>query len=139
MTLPTLAAIMAGMQDVVGAVGGIRFSPDVPPEQLPGGDVWGLVYPAAGTFEEVTAGRATGSHTLHLMIATPLRNLRTDWGRVIGLGDPVARALLAAGTLGGTALHANALRYTFGSIEWGGSQLFGWRFEVDVLAAGSLT
>lgn len=139
MTMPTLADIIAAVQDVTVAVTGIRFAPDIPPEQSVINGVIAVCYPAEGKFQEITSGRESGEHTLHLLIATPLRNLRTDWGRIIGLGDTVPRALLAAGTLTATVLQSNEIRYTFGPTEFGDAQLFGWLFYLDVLTVGSLS
>ncbi len=139
MTVSTLAQIIAGVQDVVGVISGIRLAPDIPPEQLAGGGVFAVVYPAAGRFDEITTGRLHGEHTLHVMVATPLRNLRTDWERVISYGTSVPAALLASGTLSGTVLQNTRLRYTFGPLEWGGQPLIGWLFEFDVESIGSLS
>jgi hypothetical protein len=139
MTLPTLVAICAAVQDVVGAVTGIRMAPDTPPEDNAIGGISGYCYPGTGTFTQITAGRAQGLHTLHLVILTPRRHLRTDYARIVGLGDTVPRALLTAGTLAGTIIQTNGIRYTFGALEWGGQQEFGWLFELDVMAIGSLT
>lgn len=138
MTMPTLAAVLAAVQDVVGVVAGITLAPDIPPEQIPSGGVYGIVFPAAGTYTEISAGRQMGEHTIHLLLVTPRKNLRTDWARIITIGDTVQRALLAGGTLSATLLQSNEIRYTFGEIEWGGQQLFGWRFEIDVQTHGSL-
>lgn len=140
MTMGTLAAVIAGIQDVVGAVSGITLAPDIPPEQLPSGGVYALLYPAAGTYRFTTAdGQEDGQHTLHLMIATPRVNLRTDWARIIDIGDAVQLALLSSGTLSGAITQFDELRYTFGELEWGGQQLFGWRFELDVRLYGALS
>jgi hypothetical protein len=128
MTLPTLVAICAAVQDVVGAVTGIRMAPDTPPEQSAISDVVGYCYPGTGAFTEITTGRASGRHTLH----------RTDYARIIGLGDTVPRALLNAGTLAGTTLQINEVRYTLGEMQWGGQAEFGWLFELDTLSAGTL-
>jgi hypothetical protein len=114
------------------------MAPDTPPETNAISDVVGYCYPGTGSFTEITAGRASGRHTLHLVILTPRRNLRTDYARVIGLGDTVPRALLTAGTLAGTTLQINEVRYTFGALEWGGQQEFGWLFELETLSAGTL-
>lgn len=137
MTMSTLGAIVAAVQDVVGAVSGVRFAPDVPPDGWPSG-VCSLVYPAIGTFTEITAGRESAEHTLHCLVATARANLRSDWATVIGLGDSVPAALLKNATLSGVVLHDREIRYTFGELEWAGQQLFGWRFEIDVSLTGSL-
>ena len=138
-TMPTLAQICAGAQDVVELVTGVRAAPDVPPESGLTGDVASYCFPGTGSVTEITAGDVEGRHTLHLYIITPRRNLRTDYARLIGLGDTVPRALLNAGHLGGTVLQINQIRYTFGPLEWGGQQELGWLFELDVLAGGSLS
>lgn len=139
MTMPTLAQICAGVQDIVGALSGIRIAPDVPTEQTLSSDVTAFCYPNTGSFELITVGRERGDHVLHLYIITPRRNLRTDWARILGLGDTIPRALLGDMTLGGTTIHINSIRYTFGTLEWGGQQEFGWQFELDVSSVGSLT
>jgi hypothetical protein len=138
-TMPTLSQICAAVQDVLAAQTGIRFAPDIPPEQIASGDATGMVYPATGTFEQITCGsRESGRHTLHVMISTPRTYLRANWATVIGLGDTVPRALFVAGTLSSTVLQVLEVRYTFGGLEWAGQQLFGWLFEVDVLGVGGL-
>jgi len=139
MTMNTLATIIAEVQDVIGIVTGIRTAPDIPPEQIAGGGVVALVYPATGRFSEIAPGQEEGLHTLHLMLATPYANMRTDWARIIGLGDTVPRALLAAGTMTATIIQINELRYTFGNLEWGGQPMFGWMFEIDILLTGSVS
>lgn len=139
MTMPTLVAICAAVQDIVGALGGIRIAPDVPTDNNPIADVTAFCYPANGTFEIITAGREQGNHAIHLNVITPRRNLRTDWARVIALGDTIPRALLGDLTLSGTTLHIRSVAYTFGSLEWAGKTEMGWQFLIDVMTAGSLT
>lgn len=138
-TMPTLAQSCAAVQDVAGAVTGIRSAPDIPPEQIPDGSVIAIAFPGPGEVTEITLNRTSGEHTIHLMVCTARKHLRTDWARVIALGDTVPRALFAAGTLNSTVLQVLAVRYTFGDMEWGGQQLFGWLFEIDVLGVGGLT
>jgi hypothetical protein len=140
MTLATLATIIAGIQDEVLTLSDIRLAPDVPPEQIAGGGVFAVVYPASGRFEQTTSDdRGQGEHTLHLMVATPQVNLRSDWARIIGFGTTVPNAILHGATLGGAILQSNQIRYTFGPLEWGGQQMFGWLFEIDVLTVGLIT
>jgi hypothetical protein len=116
------------------------MAPDVPAEQTATADVMGFCYPGSGRFVLADAGgRGLAEHTLHLIILTPRRHLRTDYARVIGLGDAVAKALLTAPTLAGTVLNIDRIGYTFGGLEWGGQQEFGWMFALDVTTAGSIT
>ncbi len=139
MTMPTLVQICAAVQDVVGVATGIRFAPDVPPEQQAGSDVSAYCWPGTGRTVEITKSEQEAHHTLHLYIITPQRNQRTDFARVIALGDTVPRALLNDTTLAGTVLQIDDIRYTFGKMEWSGGSDLGWLFEIDVLASGSLT
>lgn len=138
MSLTTLDTIVAAVQDLVGALEGVRMAPDIPPEQIAGGSVWAAVYPANGTITGISAGRQQGEHTLHIMVATAERNLRSDWARIISYGTTVPNAILGSSTLGGAVLQANTLRYSFGQIEWGGQQMIGWTFEADILTTGSI-
>jgi hypothetical protein len=125
----TLAALVTEIAATVGGVDGVSDAPAVPMDQIPSGGVYAYVWPAAGSLDEVTLGRMRGTHTIHVMVATPLRNWRTDWERVLPYGDSVPDALLKA-RLG---IHENSIRYTFGELEWGGAQMLGWRFELEVL------
>ena len=138
MTMSTLVQICAAVQDVVEHVTGIRFAPDVPPEQQAGADVSAYCWPGTGRTVEITDGQQEAHHTLHLFIITPQRNQRTDFARVISLGDTVPRALLNDPTLAGTVLQIDEIRYTFGQLEWSGGRDLGWQFDVDVLAGGTL-
>jgi len=140
MTTPTVDEICLAIQDVVSAVSGIRMAPDIPLETVPISDVTGFCYPYTGTYEEITNGRMESNHTIHLWLLTPRRNLRSDHARVKDLGDLVARALLVTRTLAGNVILIDPLRYTFGPApEWGGQDLIGWSFEIQVKAIGALT
>ena len=140
MTIATLSAICQAVQDVVGALTGIRMAPDIPADQTATADVTGFCYPGSGRFELAdSGGHGIAEHTLQLIVLTPRRNLRTDYARVIGLGDTVAKALLTDPTLNGTVLNIDRIGYTFGGLEWGGQSEFGWMFALDVRTAGSIT
>ncbi len=138
MSMTTVAQVIEAVQTVVTGVTGVRFAAFTPPDQVAISGVSAICYPAAGRWTEVTAGRMTGEHTLHLLIGTPLRNLRSDWLRVIGMGDGVAHALLTAGTLAGVIVQTNDIPYTFGPVDWAGEQLFGWLFELSILTIGEV-
>lgn len=140
MTMAAVSAICAAIQDVVVAVSGVRAAPDVPPEQIAvSSGVLAACYPGEGEFKLISAEREQGNHIIQLSVFTAQRNMSSDWARMIGLGDTVARALLSNGTLAGTALAINRIRYTFGTVEWGGSAMFGWLFTLEVLTTGSLS
>lgn len=132
---------VAGLCEIVKGIGvataGVTPSPTRSPrEQVPSGGVFIECYPVRGEFAEVTRGRLKGEHTLHLMAATPLKHMRTDWERVIGLGDTLSAALLAADL---PDVLTQTVRYTCGELEFGGQELFGWLFEIDVTTRGALS
>jgi len=133
-----LAEIVAQIDAAVGAVPGMRETAETTPEKISAGGVTRYVWPGAGSLSEATAGRVEGRHTITVVVATPLRNMRTDLERMRPFGDSVPRAILAAGTLDGKALQTSAVRYTFGEMELAGVTLLGWRFELDVLEMGAL-
>lgn len=139
MSMTTVPQVIAATQDVMLTITGIRSAPDVPPEQAQGG-VFAFCYPASGTYSIIAApNEEEGLHTMHLMVATYYVNLRTDWAQVISLGDAVQRALFLAGNMAGLIVDPLNIRYTFGPLEWGGQQLFGWLFEFDARVTGALS
>jgi len=73
------------------------------------------------------------------MIATPYANLRSDYKRVIALGDTVPLALESEGTISGLIVQIDQERYTFGRTEWGGQDYFGYVWELDVRVTGSMS
>ncbi len=130
--------VCEAIQDVVGAVSGVRVAPDAPPEQSAIGGVAAYVYPRTVRYVESTDGVAEGQYTLHLAVITPRRHLRTDYARINEIGHTIAMALLNSRTLSGTVLQIAELRGEFGALEWGGQAGEGWLFEIDVLASGTI-
>jgi uncharacterized protein YbjT (DUF2867 family) len=139
MTMPTLVTLCQAVQNVVDGISGIRVAPDIPAEQAAGSGVTAYCYPGTGEYALLTAGREQVTHILHLIILTPRAHLRSDWARVIGLGDAVQRALLTDSTLLATGQMIDSIRYTFGALEWGGQSEFGWLFELELHNTGSLS
>jgi len=136
-TLSTISAIVGALQGIIDDVSGIRVAPTVPPEQLAGSGVFAILTPASGRYHMIAPGRYEVNHTFHLMIATPYANLRTDYARVLALGDTIPKALEGAGTISGMIVQIDEERYTFGRTEWGGQDYFGYVWELDVRATGT--
>jgi len=139
--LAGIPEIIAAIQGVVGTVAGVRWAPDVPPDQLAGlASVFAVCAPATGSYAEVTSGRVEADHALHLLVATPAANRRTDAERLAEVGDAVALALLAAGTLGaGLILETERINYTYGPLTYAEQPCIGYLFELHVLAIGGLS
>ena len=139
MTQGTLSEQVAAIQALIGAVDGVRVAPEEPLEQMPTGGVAATINLVSGEFREVTAGRWQAQDTIQIQVLTPLRNMRTDWLRMVDLGQTICRVLVAGDTLGGTALQIDAVRRSLGQFEIGGQQMLAWQLDVDVLSTGDLT
>ncbi len=141
MELTTLSQVVAALQDIAGAVSGVRSAPDTPPEQVPPLTVIAICRPDAGTFAYADAGSTlSGLHTLQLLVIKARVNLRTDDAIMLPLGDAVAKAILADPTLGGLAVLVQEVRYTsYGGLatDYAEQPMYGWVFAVQVLVMGS--
>lgn len=131
----TRVAVVQAIQDVVGALAGIREAPDYPPEQI-NAPLQAVCYAANGTFREASLA-APGCYevkpqTYVLLLYLPLKDLPRDMERLLPYVDSIPVALLATKTLSGAVTAINDIRYTFVSGEWGGILMRGYRFEIDV-------
>jgi len=109
--------IIKGVQDIVGAVSGIRCAPDYAPAKLPPG-VSGIVLPANGTWNERPSMVKQGLHNVNLFIMCPWADSQKVLTLIIPFGDLIAGALLNDRDLGGSCETYEELSYTFGPINW---------------------
>lgn len=126
-----IGTVIAAIQDVVGAISGIRAAPDTPPEsinQFP----FAVCYPATGAWTPVSAGWMKGLHTVVIEIHVSRADLSTGVAQAMPYLLQVANALLRDTTFGGTVQTFSELRYTFGRLVWGtqGTTHIGWKMEV---------
>lgn len=112
-----LADIILAVQDVVGAVSGVRCAPDYAPAKLPPG-VSAIVMPASGTFSEMPAMVKQGLHSLTLYVMEPWGQSDKVLEHIIPFGDTVAAALMNYRSLSSTVSTYGDLSYTFGPINW---------------------
>jgi hypothetical protein len=121
------------IQDIIGAVTGIRAAPDYAPDSV---KVYptAIVLPGSGTYELNTTGEMKALHNPEAFIFV---GGSTDLPKVLEaaypVGDAVAKALLADTSLGATADTFASLAYVFGPIVWGGMEHIGWTFTINEL------
>lgn len=126
-----LANAVAAVQDVVGAITGIRGAPDTPPDQI---NVFpfSVAYPTNGSWRRTRPGTREGVQKIAVEIHFSRTGLARDVAEALPFGDTVAEALLGNLTLAGTVFDLNSIDWTFGPMKWGGIDTLGWRFLLAV-------
>ena len=129
----SLVAIIAAIQDTVGAVTGIRAAPDYAPENINGIFPFSVCYPEGGTYD---CGPGFGTykalHNIKLQIHFGRADLPKSLEASIPYGDAVAKALLADPTIDASCDTFDQVQYTFGPLAWGEPviQTIGWDFTL---------
>ena len=127
--MATIQDAIEGIQDLVGAVSGIREAPDYAPEGIrifP----FAVAYASAGSFEFGVAGEMKGLHDIAVEIHVARKNMRTALKTAMGFSDAVPAAIMADPTLGGDVDTFGSISYTFGAMNYGEMQTIGFRFIV---------
>lgn len=132
----TILAVVQAVQDIVGAVTGIRAAPDYPPDNIGGIFPISIVYPPRGNIKDGPG--YLGMTALH-QIVIELHFPRTDLSKAVEASisyiDSIPNALFKDPTIGGSASTFEDIEYTFGSMSWGEPPslipTFGIRFTVN--------
>lgn len=129
--MATLYDAIKGVQDIVGAVSGIRAAPDEPPANM-SMFPFAVAYASEGEWEMGAIGTDKGLHQIVVEVhVTPNTNLARSIATAMPYGDLVGLALLADPTLGGAASTFGGVRYKFGVMRYGGKETMGWRFFLE--------
>ena len=136
----SLQAAIEAIQDKILAISGIKAASDYPPEnvnQFP----FAVTYAASGTFNIATYGRRKGLHTIHCEVHFARANLPTAIELAMPYLESIPNALLADPKLNSTVDTINALRYSFGVLDWGGMKEahIGFRLEIEVKIEEAIT
>ena len=126
----SLSSVVAGIQDLVVTVSGIRLAPDSLPNTA---QVFPavLVYPANGTSASNAAGFSTELHTFAVDLLVDAGDWSKAYAQGTGLIDLLLRKLQANPTLSGTVQTFESLSYTFtGQIELSGIPALQWQIQV---------
>lgn len=127
----SLSGSITRLQALALLVSGIKAAPAKPPEgagQFP----FAVAYPRSGPVEFKSAGWAEMMHTVYVEFHVSRSILPLAVNQAIGFVEAYPTLLLADPTLNGNCASLNAVRYTFGRLEWGGLETLGVRFEVDL-------
>lgn len=125
-----VANAVAAVQDVMGAIPGIRKAPDTPPDQI-NMYPFSIAYPTNGEWRRTRPGTREGVQTIVVELHV---TSRTDLAKDVALSlpyvDSVCQALLANLTMDGTIFDLNNISYVFGPLAWGGINTIGFRFTL---------
>jgi hypothetical protein len=133
-----LAAILA-VQDIIGAIPGIRNAPDYPPDAL-NAFPFAVCYVSSGTWQFGPADDRKGLHTITLQVHWARKDLARDVAKAMVLAETIPDALLRNPTLAGTVdTIVQPIAYTFGPLAWGGVDTIGFDFKIPVKIQTVLT
>lgn len=127
-----LQEVVEGVQDLMGAISGVRAAPDVAPDKL-GVFPFVVTYPRRGEWRGDAFEDLTARHELAVELHVGRADLFTGAEIALGIGDVMAKDLLRFPMLGGAASNVERLQYEFGGMEWNGVPTVGFRFTLDGL------
>ena len=118
------------VQNLAGAVSGIRAAPDYLPESL---NIFPFLvcYAGTGSFEYSPAGVMKGLHNIILELHVARHDLPRDTKSAMQYSDSIPKAIMADPTLGGTVSTIGRITYTFGGMQYGDQMTLGFRFTLE--------
>lgn len=129
MTAQTIQDAIEAIQDVIGAISGIKYAPDYATGGL-GNTPAAILLPARGHAETADlGGDLADSVTLTLLVLVPHKDTAQAIKNVIGYGDSIKDALLTRAPLDGVWT-VEALDWEFGPVGWQGADCLGWTFTI---------
>ena len=143
--MATLQQAIDAIQDLMGALTGMRSAPDEPPEDM---SVFPfcVAYASDGTWGGFGgAGGKKGLHTIIVEVHIQRSDLPRDVAAAMAYSESVANALIGDPTLAGTVdTIVGDITYTFGGLGWAqapGSlpNTIGWRFQLVVKQQSAIT
>lgn len=121
------------IQDVVGALSGIRYAPDNPTDLAAQADPIAICMAGTGLIDYADGLTIYNPITLRLWVTVAHKDTPRNDAAVIGYGDSVPQALWQSIDLAGTVDSIEAIRIVgYGPWTVAGLQRFGWAFEIDV-------
>lgn len=128
----SINAVIDGIQDLVGAVTGIRAAPDEVPEK-PSPGLFAIAYPGNGRL--ITgdpSGEMKGLHNITLEVITEAGDKqRAVLERLYPFGTSIPLALAADPTFGSSCDTFGEISYTFGNSPMYGEGWMGWIFTIQ--------
>jgi hypothetical protein len=157
--MATLSAALAAIQNSLRTLPGVTTVPDAPPEQIAESiDLPAIYsYPLSGSWA-YGAARGTGMdgafiwglHTIAVNLWVARKDLPTDLAAAAEMAALIPKTLMETfdrDQFGGTVTQlgrvgssgAEPIRYEFAAFRWGGLDLVGWQFQVDLTLEQELT
>jgi hypothetical protein len=130
MAVYTVQDVVQAIQDVVGAVTGIRAAPDYPPDSL-GNLPAAITYAREGFINTGPFGIAESLHNIVIEIHFQNSDLPKAVKTAMPYVDSIPAALTANPWLANTCETFSRISYAFGAMEWGGIQTTGIRFVIE--------
>src|SRR5512139_3347037 len=126
----TLQAAIAKIQDIAGAVSGIRAAPEYLPETI---NIYPFLvcYAGSGSYEYAPAGVMKGLHNIILELHIARKDLPRDTEKAMPYADSIPLAIFHDPTLGGTVSTFGRISYTFGGMQYGDQMTLGFRFTLE--------
>lgn len=121
---------IAKVQDIAGAVSGIRAHPEYLPESI-NKFPFLVCYAGSGSFEIGPSGVMKGLHNIILELHVSRQNLPQDAKNVMQYSDSIPLALMADPTLGATVSTIGRISYTFGGMQYADQLTLGFRFTLE--------
>jgi len=129
----SLTAAVTQLQTIASGLTDMRLAPNYPPEQA-NAFPFAISYIESGRLESTRLGKilSDGFHVLATEIHVARRDLPTAIESAEGFLALFLTALQADPALDGNVLAIDAMRYTFGALQYGGVDTIGYRFLLDV-------
>lgn len=125
-----LQSAVAGLQDLMLTVSGVRAAPDYAPDML-GIYPFVVAYAKEGKWEPGVAGERIGEHSIEVEVHVSRGDLPVGVKAAVGYLEDMAQAILQKRRLGGAAENVRQLRYAFGGMEWNGVETVGFRLTLE--------
>ena len=132
MATSNVNAAIAEIQDVVGAISGIKAAPDQPPEDM-NEFPFAVAYSDSGAFGWLAKNAVEGRHNIKVEIHVQRQNLPYDVAAAMAYCHNVPIAILTAANDGTfTAIkEIGSISYEFGPLGWLGTATMGFAFRIE--------
>lgn len=133
--MATLQQVIDQIQADLGALTGIRGSPDEAPEQI-NQFPFIVCYPISGEWRSDIPGAKIGLHTIGVALHIARKDLPRDIQKAMAYSESIPNALLkVVATTDGDRFNStietfDRITYTFGSIGYGGTETVGFVFQI---------
>ncbi|MBT7070744.1 MAG: hypothetical protein HN975_07640 [Anaerolineae bacterium] len=126
----TLQAAVEQVQDLMGAVSGVKSAPDYPPENI-NEYPFVVAYMGGGEIVFDTPSAYKGLHTIIIELHIARKDLPNDIEIAAPYVDSIPAALMADATLAGTVNLFDNITYEFTEMLWDAVETIGFRFSIN--------